>query len=391
MERVVGGIIIPDVRDAISRARRAPSRCLYCTNPPDTDEHVLADAVGGRLTAPILCSNHNGIAARKCDEPMARQLAPISTLLGIKRSLGRHVTFRGRSDSGEPLVVDAFGNVRRHKRLDVVQVAPGGKIRFARGELAKLDELRSQGMLENNKLNVIAVLEKPPVVNFAIAIARDVERGVFKTALHFVAGFICDVEPEIAHALLPYIEGTQSAGGLFVRSMPLSGRYFPESWPPRHEIRTYPVGNETFVTVLLFGLYGFQVRLPIETSDTIRYYQPLLDGVHPVLEPHDHQRAFDWEERLDKDEWESLETNMRWRQEKMLGLASYRQASARCRSAGSRVATWWGKARFADAYRYELQVEGFTADDITRLMWIGQKTIARGLFPWKFTLDEFMS
>lgn len=390
MERLVGGIIIPDVRDAISRARRTPKACLYCPNAPDSNEHVLADALGGRLTAPILCSEHNGLAGRKCDGPMAVQLAPFATWLGIKRSSGRRVTFRGHSDAGEPLVIDASGNVRRHKRLEVVKVAQDGKIRYARGELVKIDELKAVGALEDGSLHVIAVMEKPPSINFEVAIARDVEQGVFKTALHFIAGFVSDIPSSMAHQLLPYIEGAKAAGGEFVRSMPLSGRYFPESWPPRHEIRTYPEGGETFVTVLLFGLFGFQVRVPVQTHTPMRYFQPLVDAVDPVLEPNLHTRDFDWSEHLTHDDWDALEVNMQWRKEKFLGLAGYRQALDRCRSAGLRIPNWFGKANFVDAYRFELQRGGFTADEITRLMWIGQKARARGRFPWLFTLDEFI-
>jgi hypothetical protein len=321
---------------------------------------------------------------------MAVQLAPFATWLGIKRSSGRRVTFRGHSDTGEPLVVDALGNVRRHKRLQVVQLAPGGKIRRAHGELMKIDELKAAGALEDGSLHVIAVMEKPPSINFEVAIARDVEQGVFKTALHFIAGFVSDIPPSIAQQLLPYIGGKKDVCGEFVRSMPLSGRYFPESWPPRHEIRTYPEGSETFVMVLLFGLFGFQVRIPVQTHTPMRYFQPLIDAVDPVLEPNLHTRDFDWSEHLTLDDWDALEINMQWRKEKFLGLADYRQALDRCRSAGSGIPSWFGKATFADAYRFELQRGGFTADQITHLMWIGQKARTRGRFPWLFTLEEFM-
>jgi hypothetical protein len=56
--------------DLIARVellRRHASNCLYCPNPPDTNEHVLAEAVGGRLIAPLLCSKHNNVISIVAD------------------------------------------------------------------------------------------------------------------------------------------------------------------------------------------------------------------------------------------------------------------------------------------------------------------------------------
>jgi hypothetical protein len=393
VERIVGSFVIPDVRDAVSRARRTPATCLYCPEAPASTEHVLPDAIGGRLTAKILCGVHNRMAGVKSDEPLAVQFAPLVHMLGIVRSRGgKGTSFRGRSDDGEPLVMEADGEVRRHRRLQVKRLAPSGKIRYASGELRKLEELKKANAFEDPSLHILETMQRSPSINFEIAIARDVEPGVFKIALHFIAGFVTDVDAKVAVQLLPYITGESIVGGKYVRSLTLEGRYFPESWPPRHEIRSYPSGEETFVTVLVFGLHGFQVRLPIRTQHALRYVQPIIDSSAPILEPNTHVRDFGWDDRLTKVEWEAHQSNLRWRHEKFFWIARHRSTSEICRVASERAtkSVFTYRITLLEAYRAELQVLAFSPEDISRLMWLARKMLERGLLPWQFSIDDFV-
>jgi hypothetical protein len=162
-------------------------------------------------------------------------------MLGTPRARdAKGASLAGKSDSGERLVVRQNWEVRRRK-LERVEKTATGRIKFAKGNLAKLDELKAGGALDDEGGRVIATLERPPIVNFEIAVAAEAERGILKTALHFFASFVADVDRGVAAELLPYVLGEKTAAGRYVRTLPLEQAFFPESWPPRHEMRTYPV------------------------------------------------------------------------------------------------------------------------------------------------------
>lgn len=386
-------IFIPDVRDMLSRARRTPAHCLYCAKHASSWEHALPEALGGRVQAPILCPAHNNQIAAATDEPMIVQFQPLVHLLDVKRQGGeRGVAFRATTDDGERVVVERGGNVRRYKRLDVVRKGSSGKLAYAKGELAKIDELKAAGALEDPGKPVLVTVERPAIVNFQIAVAREAERGVLKIALHFVAGFANDVPMETALELLPHVLGSEPAGGRYVRTVPLDSRFFPKTWPPCHEIRTYPEGIETYVTVLLFGMYGFHVRLPIATSEPLRYLQPLVDAVQPVFEQNDHRRVFTWDDRLTEDDFESVRTQMGFRHGKLMTLAQWRMRTDQCRAAAGRAAkamfVW--RCPFIDAYRAELQQEAFSADEIALCLAFAREVIRTGAAPvWNLPFEYF--
>jgi hypothetical protein len=134
MERQSGGNIILDLRDPISKARRFPATCLYCAQVPNSEEHALPQALGGRLGAKILCLQHNTLVGNKCDDPMIEQLSPIMFMLGTPRIRGaKYASLRGKSDSGESLVVRQNWKVDR-RRIEEIRKATSGKIDYVKGE-----------------------------------------------------------------------------------------------------------------------------------------------------------------------------------------------------------------------------------------------------------------
>lgn len=384
-------VIVPDIRDALSKARRTPAHCLYCGRRATSWEHALPEALGGRLQAPILCPHHNNAVAAAADEPMIMQFQPIAHMLDIRRQRGVHGTsFRAKTDAGERVIVERDGHVRRYKRLDVVKKGSSGKLSYVKGDLSALEGLKAAGALEDPSKPVLVTVEKPPIVNFAVAVAREAERGALKIALHFVASFATDVDLTIAQQLLPYVNGDKVAGGEYVRTLPLDGNFFPQSWPPCHEIRTYPDGAKTYVTVLLFGLYGFHVHLPIATAEPLRYFQPLIDAVTPLFERNDHPRTFDWDTRLTQADWESLRTNMRFRHDKLMGFAQWRMRRAQCKAAAERAAISMYTLRtpFLEAYQAELQQEAFSSEDIALFLSFARRVI--GNTPvWELPMEMF--
>lgn len=386
---LASGIVIPDLRSPIERMRRFPHQCLYCAKPPESVEHVLPEALGGRLTATILCSEHNHLVGRRSDEPLIKELHSCVHFLGIRRQRGRGSELRGLTDDGKPLRFSVEG-VPQRQQLEVLERS-SRKIRRARGSLVHLDSLVAQGALADSNAPVIAYLEKAPPVTISMSIGADAEKAVLKIALHFVAGFVEDIDRSVALALLPFILGDAVAGGEYVRTLSLEGRFFPSSWPPKHVVAVYPSARETFVTVLLFGLYGFQVRLPMKVSDGIRYVQNLVDGdVHPILEENHHARGFSWDDRLTEHDLDALRANLQWRHDYIMDVGLHRTLRSQCRRAAYRASEMMLSARgvdLLDCFKACLPLEGFSTEQISIIMYYATIALRSGRPLWDLPFE----
>ncbi len=243
------------------------------------------------------------------------------------------------------------------------------KILRAEGDLGALDELMQKGVIDASAGKIIAVLEKAQPINVRVRVAHEVERGVLKTALHFVAGFVTDIPGDVGIEMLPYVAGEKLAGGEYVRTIPLDSQFFPTSLPPMHRIATYPNGEETYVTVLLFSLHAFQVRLPLKTETPLQYVQPLVDAVAPVLERNDHGRTFSWEDRLTDENIEEYKTNLSQRHDNMMNFMAHRTLRERCRRATDHAKQLLMTMPLhpEEAYRAGLQLEAFDSGEIAIL------------------------
>ncbi len=76
----------PELGAVIDALRRRRSTCIYCDRPPATWEHIVPEAVGGKLTAFVLCEVHRLIEA---DHRFAERFAPMTHLLQVQRQDGR--------------------------------------------------------------------------------------------------------------------------------------------------------------------------------------------------------------------------------------------------------------------------------------------------------------
>jgi hypothetical protein len=156
-----------------------------------------------------------------------------------------------------------------------------------------------------------------------------------------------------------------------VRTLPLQGRFFPNSWPPQHRVSAYFAEEECYVSVLLFGMYGFNVRLPVTITVQRRYVQALTGSdFAPILEGNDHVRDFGWDDGMDESDMEPLRTNMRWRHDYFMDLGLYKQLRMQCRAAFKRASAKALSSRISplDCYEAELQMEGFSNEQVTILM-----------------------
>ncbi len=173
-----------------------------------------------------------------------------------------------------------------------------------------------------------------------------------------------------------------------MRTVSLEGRFFPRSWPPKHVIAVYPAGRETFVTVLLFGLYGFNVRLPIEVPKAVRYVQHLTDDICPILEQNDHARDFGRDDRLTDDDMDAFRTNVQWRHDYLMDVGAH-LLRLQCRRAAKRAFEMMVSSGLdiVGCYRAQLQMEALTSAQIGVLMHYAAAAAASGRPIWDVPFD----
>lgn len=69
----------------VAKLRRTLTACLYC---PASPEHVLGEAVGGRLSAPILCATQHMAVSVSADGRFAHHFETLTFAVGARPHRG---------------------------------------------------------------------------------------------------------------------------------------------------------------------------------------------------------------------------------------------------------------------------------------------------------------
>lgn len=88
--------------------------CVICEEPigveNDSREHVIAEAIGGRLTVKgFICARCNTETGHTWDATLASQLHPLSLIFDVKRQRGATPGLKITTTAGEELVINADG------------------------------------------------------------------------------------------------------------------------------------------------------------------------------------------------------------------------------------------------------------------------------------------
>jgi hypothetical protein len=266
----------------VAQLRRTPDACLYCIAKPDTDEHVLAEAVGGRLTARIMCERHNGLTGA-ADKAFADHYAPLTFAASVVRQRGsptygkigttlRFVDAQGRKTTVKPDGRSEFGPELERNDDGIVQRGSGSY--RALSAIAKNHP-------DPNGFRLFEVAGPGVTIPVAVGIGPESLPGYLKTALHFAAGFVAGPSEATVAALAPAILGERPARA-FVQ-LPFRAPYFDPTGPIRHEVTIYPDGSDAVVTVMLFSSFAVTLALPHFATRTALRYVQLLDGTGPEL------------------------------------------------------------------------------------------------------------
>jgi hypothetical protein len=358
--------------ELIARYRRRPATCVYCGSTDLTNEHPVGQAIGGRLHAPILCHSHNNEIGNVVDSPYFKRFAPVVAFLGVPRQDGQTGTSFGATfDDGSAARVKIDGIIPS-RGIESKIINDQGKITHAKGDLKTLDRIKAAGAMANDSGPVIAIVEKPPIINFEIAADALAETIALKTALHFVAGFVCDIDPKVAADLLPFVLGKQRAAPQFVRTISFGDDLFERSWPPRHEVTVYPAGNVTYVTVMHFGLHSYVVRLPFRVALTtgLRYRQ-ILGESEPQIVDGLRVPEIDWERDLIPADLAGFQEYAKQWNQQLMEAAGRRDVRERIRRAveqvenNKKIVT---DLSYVDRLRAELQLVLFTPEQVERII-----------------------
>lgn len=88
-------------------------KCYCCgeiiTPAKISDEHIIPNALGGRLKSQILlCSDCNSKLGSEVDAPFCQQMGFVTNRLGIKRERGQPPPIKARrADSGDPIFIES--------------------------------------------------------------------------------------------------------------------------------------------------------------------------------------------------------------------------------------------------------------------------------------------
>lgn len=368
----------------IAKYRRKPQNCLYCMSALLTTEHIVPEAIGGRLTADILCTRHNGIV-NAADQHLSKTFAPFVTMLQVPRQRGGvGAEFAATDAEGQRITILAEGFAKQ-KPLVVHKRDEKKRILRATGNLDTLDALPKNAFNSDSPQNILAIITLPEA-RFDVVSDNSITGGILKIALHFYTGFVGGVSTESATALLPYIVGDKIAAGEFVRTPMLEEDAFPESWPPCHEVTAYPNGQNTIVTMLLFGAYAYTCRLPFAMSSGagLRYRQTLGEN-YPEFQDHvPIPQSLDWDKRPGLGEKDAWERPVRARLERIALAGQEAATRARCRRAwedahkdSANIGDIW------ERYRSRLALEIFSSAEIEQIVKIGRWLDSQGNAPWK--------
>jgi hypothetical protein len=374
--------------------RKNLPHCLYCEATPNTEEHVVPEAIGGRLWARILCGQHNSAIAAGADEPLSKAFAPYVTMLQVSRQRGgAGAEFTATGRDGKPIVILAEG-FAKELPLDVKRRDERGRIAHAEGDLAVLDGLPAEAFAEGVPRNIIAKITVPEA-RFTVASDDRIRPGVLKIALHFVAGFVTDVDLASAQGLLPFVLGEKNPTGDMVRTPFLDEDVFADESTPRHEITCYNDGDGVLVTIMLFGAMAYACRFPFggDAVAGIRYTQRLDKNYPEFYDQVERPAVLDWNRRpsesaADGKLWmESVETRMRRVNQR--GVEQSIQARSRrafdcARGLSSNYGNLW------ERYAAALQLEVFSAEEVGTIVAIGRRLHANGENAWEVpvTLDD---
>lgn len=274
-------------------------KCFVCENPCVlTEEHVIPQALGGRLKANLYCKSCNGNLGKGIDSEIAKQFGHIATILKIKRERGNpqpfavvpigkeknKLIFDGETLSQkDPIVkIELESDGKKLKSADIT-TRTQNELKKIRSSLEKKYEVTGESKtfqelhpgptdachdFEDNTLIRRAVTK----IAYSLLCVKIPENIIFSSAFEVVRAYIKD-----GH-------GTDMACANFVHT-----QFMTDYMRPLHKIHISLKRNDKVVVgyVSLFGIFRFTVLL----SDSF-ISQFVWPGLDYTFDPVRRQEIF---------------------------------------------------------------------------------------------------
>jgi len=248
------------------------THCFACTEPRLlTVEHVIPQAIGGRLKAKLYCKVCNDAFGDGIDDEISKQFGWIGTLLNIKRERGKAQPYEVKElKSGTTLLLDGKSMKRKNP---VVKVASKGgkKLDFADVTARSEQELKKICTSIQRRYDVLGGMKSFQDVHQGPTEAERVmmiDNALLRRAVSKIAyGFTCIKLPESVifssafEAVRKYIKASDKPA-LACANFVHTG-FMTDDVRPIHKIHVALNRNRGLLVgyVSLFGIYRFTVLL----------------------------------------------------------------------------------------------------------------------------------
>jgi hypothetical protein len=246
--------------------------CFACKESLElTVEHIIPQALGGRLKAKLYCKTCNETFGREIDNEISKQFGWVGTMLNIKRERGRPQPYEITDlSSGSTLIFDGE-DVKRKKPIVVITSKDGKKLDSAditarsEKELTKIcASIQKQYEMSGEMKTFLERKPGPLDAELEVTIDNDLlRRAISKVAY----GFLCiKVHPNLALSsafdeIRDFImngRGPNLASANFIDTV-----FMTDNVRPLHKIHIVLNRTDKLVVgfVSIFGVYRFTVLL----------------------------------------------------------------------------------------------------------------------------------
>jgi len=258
------------------------SLCFICKELQTlTLEHIIPQAVGGRLKARLYCKTCNDTFGHALDDEISRQFGWIGTLLNIKRERGDPQPYEVKElTSGTTLVFDGK-NLKRKKPIVKVESKDGRKLDLADITARSEKELKEICTSIQERYEISGEIKTFQDIHPGPTDAEEeitIDNVLLRRAVSKIAyGFLCTKLPKDIILSLPfdairaYIKngkGQSLAHANFIHT-----KFMTDRVRPLHKIHIALNRREKLVVgfVSLFGIYRFTILLTEEFQSKIEW------------------------------------------------------------------------------------------------------------------------
>src|SRR5664280_415952 len=248
------------------------THCFVCTEPRSlTVEHVIPQAIGGRLKAKLYCKECNEEFGNSIDDEISKQFAWIGTLLNIKRERSKAQPYEvNELKSGTTFLLDGKSMKRKSPVVKVVS-KDGNKLDFADVTARSEKELKRICTSIQKRYNIPGDMKTFQDVHEGPTEAERImmiDNALLRRAVSKIAyGFTCIKLPESVifssafEAVRKYINASDKpalACANYVHT-----KFMTDYVRPIHKIHVALNRNRGLLVgyVSLFGIYRFTVLL----------------------------------------------------------------------------------------------------------------------------------